>query len=232
MDRHFIREIEELKKTLLQMVSAVDEQVEMAYNALLTGDLTNSDAIKKMDIVVDQYDNQIKEQAKKILALYQPVASDLRFVFTAIMINNQLERCGDLSVNIMQRIKKTQEARDIILESDLLEMIKLARFMVKDAIDAFIHEDTQLAKTVMDRDSYVDALNKAAFKFLVGKMEQNPLVVKACAHLLILAKHIERLADHATNIAEDVIFLISDEIVTHRFNEEASPAEDAGELPS
>ena len=215
MERHFIHEIEDLKKSLLKMVSVVDEQVELAYNGILTGDIGDWQAVKEKDKTVDAYDNEIKEQSKKILALYQPVASDLRFVFTAIMITNQLERCGDLAVNIANRIRKTVDYHDTILGTDLIEMIKIARFMVKDAIDAFLHEDNALANSVLHRDSEVDRLNKVSFDYLVQKMESDSSFIRAGAHLLIMAKHIERLADHATNIAEDVIFLVNDEIVSH-----------------
>jgi phosphate transport system protein len=215
MERHFIHEIEDLKKSLLKMVSVVDEQVELAYNGILTGNIGDWPAVKEKDKTVDAYDNEIKEQSKKILALYQPVASDLRFVFTAIMITNQLERCGDLAVNIANRIRKTVEYHDVIVGSDLIEMIKIARFMVKDAIDSFLHEDNALANAVLHRDSEVDRLNKTSFDYLVQKMETDSTFVRGGAHLLIMAKHIERLADHATNIAEDVIFLVNDEIVSH-----------------
>jgi len=215
MERHFINEIDDLKNSLLRMVSVVDEQVEIAYNAILTGEINNWESVKEKDNTVDTYDNEIKEQSKKILALYQPVASDLRFVFTAIMITNQLERCGDLAVNIASRIRKTADYREIVLSSDLIEMIKIARFMVKDAIDAFLHEDYALANSVLHRDSEVDRLNKATFNYLVEKMESDSGLVRVGAHMLIMAKHIERLADHATNIAEDVIFLVNDEIVSH-----------------
>ncbi len=215
MERHFIHEIEDLKKSLLKMVSVVDEQVELAYNGILTGDIGDWKAVKEKDNTVDAFDNEIKEQSKKILALYQPVASDLRFVFTAIMITNQLERCGDIAVNIANRIRKTVDYHETILSTDLIEMIKIARFMVKDAIDSFLHEDSALANSVLNRDSEVDRLNKVSFDYLVQKMETDSSFVRAGAHLLIMAKHIERLADHATNIAEDVIFLVNDEIVSH-----------------
>lgn len=197
------------------MVSVVDEQVELAYNGILTGDIGDWKAVKEKDNTVDAFDNEIKEQSKKILALYQPVASDLRFVFTAIMITNQLERCGDIAVNIANRIRKTVDYHETILSTDLIEMIKIARFMVKDAIDSFLHEDSALANSVLNRDSEVDRLNKVSFDYLVQKMETDSSFVRAGAHLLIMAKHIERLADHATNIAEDVIFLVNDEIVSH-----------------
>jgi phosphate transport system protein len=207
------------------MVSVVDEQVENSYNALLTGAAVDLDAAKQKDKIVDAYDTEIKEQAKKILALYQPVASDLRFVFTAIMITGQLERCGDLAVNIVKRVIKTADNRQLILDSDLLEMIKIARFMVKDAIDSFIHEDYSLASAVIKRDNDVDRLNKTVFDYLVNKMESDKSLVRAGAHLLILAKHIERLADHATNTAEDVIFLINNEIVSHNIRRKSEEPE-------
>jgi phosphate transport system protein len=215
MEKHFLTELDSLKDHIIKMATMVDDQVEMAFQALENHDLNLGGIVKRTDREIDAYDNLIQTQTENLLALFQPVAIDLRFIITAIMVNNQLERCGDIAVNIAQRVKKTVDYKDLIDESQVLEMGKISRVMVKDAIDSFINRDTNLAKTVMERDDTVDALNKKAFKFLVEKMENGPEYVKSGAHLLILSRHIERLADHATNIAEDVVFMVDARLMTH-----------------
>jgi phosphate transport system protein len=215
MEKHFLTELDSLKDHIIKMATMVDDQVEMAFQALEDHDLNLSGIVKRTDREIDAYDNLIQTQTENLLALFQPVAIDLRFIITAIMVNNQLERCGDIAVNIAQRVKKTVDYKDLIAESQVLEMGKISRVMVKDAIDSFINRDTNLAKTVMERDDTVDALNKKAFNFLVEKMENGPEYVKSGAHLLILSRHIERLADHATNIAEDVVFMVDARLMTH-----------------
>jgi phosphate transport system protein len=215
MEKHFLNELDSLKDHIIKMATMVDDQVEMAFQALENHDLNLSGIVKRTDREIDAYDNLIQTQTENLLALFQPVAVDLRFIITAIMVNNQLERCGDIAVNIAQRVKKTVDYKDLIAESQVLEMGKISRVMVKDAIDSFINRDTNLAKTVMERDDTVDALNKKAFNFLVEKMETGPEYVKSGAHLLILSRHIERLADHATNIAEDVVFMVDARLMTH-----------------
>jgi phosphate transport system protein len=215
MEKHFLTELDSLKDHIIKMATMVDDQVEMAFQALEDHDLNLSGIVKRTDREIDAYDNLIQTQTENLLALFQPVAIDLRFIITAIMVNNQLERCGDIAVNIAQRVKKTVDYKDLIAESQVLEMGKISRVMVKDAIDSFINRDTNLAKTVMERDDTVDTLNKKAFNFLVEKMENGPEYVKSGAHLLILSRHIERLADHATNIAEDVVFMVDARLMTH-----------------
>ncbi|MBI5729782.1 MAG: phosphate signaling complex protein PhoU [Ignavibacteriales bacterium] len=216
MQEHFTKEVEELKTNLIKMASLVDEQVERAYKALETGDIELCRGIKAKDLEIDAYDNLILTQCENILALFQPVASDLRFIMSALLINNQLERCGDIAVNIAQRVKKTSEYHPLIIESQILDMGKQAREMVKDAIDSFINLNIEQAEKVLRDEQIVDKLNKSIFKFLVAKMKSDPEVIEPCAHLVVLSRHIERLADHATNIAEDLIFYINAEIIAHK----------------
>ena len=216
MQEHFSHEVEGLKTNLTKMASLVDEQVDRAFTALETGNVELCKGIKAKDLEIDAYDNLIHTQCENILALFQPVATDLRYVISAMMINNQLERCGDIAVNISQRVKKTSESHNLILESRILEMGKHAREMVKDAIDSFIHQNTEIASKVLDRDEAVDKLNKEIFKLLIAKMQEDHSSIEACAHLIVLTRHIERLADHATNIAEDVVFYVDAEIIAHK----------------
>lgn len=216
MQEHFSKEVENLKTNLIKMASIVDEQVERAITALETGNIDLCKGIKSKDLEIDAYDNLIQTECENILALFQPVASDLRFIISSLMINNQLERCGDIAVNIAQRVKKTADHHSIIVESQILEMGKNAREMVKNAIDSFVHTDTVLAQKVLESDEIVDNLNKSAFKTLIAKMQADSTVIEACGHLIVLTRQIERLADHATNIAEDLVFYVNAEIITHK----------------
>ena len=215
MERHFVNEIEELKTAINKMASLVDEQVENSFKILADGN-AELKKIKQKDREVDAYDNLIMAKCENLLALYQPVASDLRFILTAIKVDSQLERCGDIAVNIVQRVRKTDKFHDIIKETDLPEMANIARIMVKDAITSFINRDAELANTIWSKDNEVDILNKKIFNQLVEKTKANPELAESCAHLIVMSRHIERLADHATNISEDVIFLTDNEIVAHK----------------
>ena len=216
MERHFEKEFDELKITINKMASIVDEQVDNSFKDMEDAGVKLYKEVKQRDREVDAYDNLIMAQCENLLALYQPVATDLRFILTAIKIDSQLERCGDIAVNIVQRVKKTDSSRNLISQTDLPEMGRTARSMVKDAITAFINRDTELAKTIWAKDEIVDSLNKKVFNQLVEVIKSNPENTEAGAHLIVLSRQIERLADHATNIAEDVVFLIENEIVSHK----------------
>lgn len=215
MQEHFTQEIENLKTNLIKMASVVDDMVERSIQAIETGDVELCKGIKAKDLEVDAYDNLIQTQCENILALFQPFATDLRFVLSSLMINNQLERCGDIAVNISQRIKKTYSNKSLIDESQITEMAKKAKEMLRKAIDAFVLKNKELAQEVLKSDEEVDQLNKKSFKYLVEQMKNDSAIIETGAHLLILSRHIERLADHATNIAENIIFFIDGNLVSH-----------------
>jgi phosphate transport system protein len=216
MQEHFEQEIEDLKTNVIKMASLVDDQVERVITALETNNIELCRGVKNKDLEVDAYDNLIQTQCENIFALFHPVASDLRFIISTLMINNQLERCGDIGVNIGQRVKKISGAVELIKESQLVEMARNAKEMLKQAIDAFIHRNTELAKKVIATDEIVDKFNKQIFKFLIAKMVADSTQIEACSHMIVLTRHIERLADHATNIAEDILFYLEGRIVTHQ----------------
>lgn len=216
MQKHFVQELESLKTNIVKMASIVDEMIEDAVRALEQSDLELCKKIKARDREIDAYDNLIKTQCENILALFQPFAVDLRFILTSLMVNNQLERVGDIAVNISQRVKPLTNFRDLVQESKIFEMVKIARLMFKDSIDSFINRDIELANKVCSEDNVVDGYNKSIFYFLIDKMKQHHELIEPASHMMILSRHVERLADHSTNIAEDVIFMISSEIVTHK----------------
>ena len=216
MQEHFSQEIENLKTSLIKMASIVDEQVDKVITALESGNIELCKGVKSKDLEVDAYDNLIQTQCENILALFQPVASDLRLVMSAIMINNNLERCGDIAVNISQRVKKAGNERSLIAESQIIDMARTAQSMLKNAIDSFIKNDTELASNVIASDEKVDKLNKQIFNFLVAKMQSNNELIEASTHLIVMSRHIERMADHATNIAENLVFYVDAQIIANR----------------
>ena len=216
MPHQFQRDMEELKTNLVRMASIVDDQVGRAINLIETGNDSSIKDIKAKDDEVDAYDELLQIQCENILALFQPIAYDLRSVISTLMINNQLERCGDISVSISNRASKITQFRNLIYESGIAGMAKEAHTMVSRAIDSFIHFNGELAHQVIKNDKKVDDLNKFSFEFITGKMKSDPQLIEPLAHMLILARQIERLADHATNIAEHLLFLTEAKIVTHR----------------
>ncbi|MDP3582891.1 MAG: phosphate signaling complex protein PhoU [Ignavibacteria bacterium] len=216
MAQQFLKDMEELKTNLIRMASIVDDQVGKAINVLQTGNDSSIKDIRAKDDEVDAYDELLQIQCENILALFQPIAYDLRTVISTLMINNQLERCGDLSVSISNRASKIAKFRNLIDESGISVMAKEAHTMVGRAIDSFIHSNGELALQVIKNDKKVDDLNRHSFEFITGKMKSDPKLIEPLAHILILARQIERLADHATNIAENLLFLIDAKVVSHR----------------
>lgn len=216
MQEHFQEEIEELKSNIIRMASLVVEQVDKVITALETGNIELCKGIKSRDLEVDAYDNLIQTQCENIIALFQPVATDLRLVMSVIMINNNLERCGDIAVNISQRVKKAGSERSLIVESQIIDMARAAQSMLKNAIDSYISNDTDLASKVILSDEKVDNLNKQLFNFLIIKMQSNQELIEACTHLVVMTRHIERMADHATNIAENLVFFVEAKIIAHK----------------
>ncbi len=218
MQNHFTQEMASLKKNIQQMAELVDAQLNFAIQAMQTGNAELCKFVRSRDREIDAYDNLIQAQSENILALFQPVAGDLRFVMTALMINNQLERCGDIAVNIVQRVQKTMESRKLLEETGLLQLGEDARAMARDAIEAFINNNLELAESVRSRDDDVDDLCRKIFNDLIVKMQTQAETVEPGAHFIVLSRHLERLADHATNIAEEVIFLVEARIVAHQQN--------------
>jgi phosphate transport system protein len=216
MPKHFIQEMDVMKSTLQQMIDLVDRQVGAAVEAMETGNLELCRAIKEQDKQTDAYENLIQVQCENIFALFQPVAVDLRAIITSLKISTQLERCGDIAVNIANRTRKTIDHHDLVMETQVVAMAKQAHGMLQQAISAFTNLDDALARQVLARDDEVDSLNKSIFQQMVNKMKADPHCIEPGAHLIVLTKQLERLADHATNIAEDVIFLKEARIVAHQ----------------
>ncbi|HEY4611947.1 MAG TPA: phosphate signaling complex protein PhoU [Bacteroidota bacterium] len=221
MARHFELELDHLRTMLIRMGSLVEEQIDLGVKSILECNASLAQIVMDRDKKVDEFDNEIDKQCMRIFALTQPVAMDLRLLMAALKINNELERIGDIAVNLAERVKPLLENADFVKNTSISLMAMGARGMVKDAIDSFVNNDPRLAKQVLESDDHIDNLDREIFDMMVGKMKESPKLIESAAHVLIISRHIERLADHATNIAEDVIFLVNAKIIKHHADDSA-----------
>jgi phosphate transport system protein len=215
MLKNFETNLNELKSIISNMANLVEEQLNLAICELESGEANEHKLIKTRDKEINAYENLVLAKCETIFAKFQPVAKELRTIIAVIKINNQLERCGDIAVNISQKVKKSQQAKDLLLDAKIQQLAKFSIQMVNDAIKAFMNEDLELAKKVLENEKVVDKNSKENFNYLVEKMKSNPDVIEAGAQLIILIRQLERLADHATNIAEDVYFVVENQIIAH-----------------
>ncbi|HMQ68779.1 MAG TPA: phosphate signaling complex protein PhoU [Ignavibacteria bacterium] len=213
---HYLEEeLEQLRKKIIKMGSLVEEQVEFSFRALFEGNLELAETVKSRDDEVDKYDIKIDKHCQRIFALTQPVANDLRLIMTALMINSDLERMGDIAVNISERAENLVDYSDLLKEMRVDEIAVKVQKLIKMSIDSFVNGDAELAKNLIKADAEVDKLDSVIFDLLAYKMKDNSELIVPGMHILTLVRNIERLADHATNIAEDVIFMIDAKIIKH-----------------
>lgn len=215
MSQVFVHEIEKLKKKILSLSAQVEENVVDAVTALNTRDAVLAKKVILSDSEIDRQEVEVEEEALKILALYQPVAMDLRFLTTVLKINNDLERIGDLAANIAKRARQICKQPQIAVPNELGEAALKARDMVRLSLTAFVNLDTQLANEVRDADDAVDDLCKDVFKFVTKAGKNDPEHMSLYLTMLLASRNLERIGDHATNIAEDIIYLIEGVIVRH-----------------
>jgi phosphate transport system protein len=213
------REIEKLKNSILSLSSLIEEQITKAMLALERRDIDLAKQTIKKDEEVDIMEIQIEEECLKILALYQPVADELRFIVSALKMNNDLERIGDLAANIAKRAAFLSKKEKLEIVDDLKDISVKARNMVKKSLDALIYKDVELARQVLISDDEVDSLNKAILKKLLVEIKLNPERAKEYFSVQSVSKSLERIADSATNIAEDVVYLCTGQIIRHKGNE-------------
>jgi phosphate transport system protein len=213
------REIEKLKNSILSLSSLIEEQITKAMLALERRDIDLAKQTIKNDEEVDFMEIQIEEECLKILALYQPVADELRFIVSALKMNNDLERIGDLAANIAKRAAFLSKREKLEIVDDLKDISVKARSMVKKSLDALINKDVELARQVLIADDEVDSLNKALLKKLIAEIKLNPERTKEYFSVQSVSKSLERIADSATNIAEDVVYLCTGQIIRHKGNE-------------
>ena len=214
-ETHFQKELEELKGNLLEMAALVEESIRDAVRSLVKRDselaqqtFAKEDRINSLEIVID-------DMCLRLLALRQPMAVDLRFITAAMKIITDLERMGDQAVNIAERAISLNQEPQLKPYIDIPRMAEITQSMVKDVLDAFVTKDSKLARSVCERDDVVDGLNDQVFRELLTYMMSDPKTTPRAVHLMIVCRCLERIADHATNIAEDVIFMVDALVIKH-----------------
>ncbi|MHB8898602.1 MAG: phosphate signaling complex protein PhoU [Thermoguttaceae bacterium] len=215
MSLHLQRAMEHLKKQLLSLCALVEEQVEMAVRSLVEHDVPLATSVKNRDDEIDRREVEIEEECLKTLALHQPVAVDLRFVIAGLKMNNDLERIGDLAVSIARKAVAFHRASPMEIPFDLQGMWEKSRQMLQDSIQSLIQRDADLARSVCIRDDEVDRMKHEIRQKALEMMGAHPERVPALLTLLAAARNLERIADHATNIAEDVIYMVEGSIIRH-----------------
>lgn len=215
MERHFERGIEELKERLLWMGSLAERSVHQAVHAVLDADEKLADGVLAEENAINELQIEIDDRVVQLLALHQLMAADLRFVLAVSRINVDLERIGDQAVNIAQAAQRILRHPRVKPYVDLPRMSELAEEMVRDSLNAVVRRDLQLAKSVLTRDDQVDLLRDQIFRELLTYMMGDSSVVFPAFDLILVAKNLERIGDHATNIAEDVIYIVAGQDVRH-----------------
>jgi phosphate transport system protein len=210
------REIEKLKKMVLTLGADVEEHVHKAVQSVQSRDRSLAQQIIAGDAAVDRFEVYLEEECLKILALHQPVAIDLRFVIAVLKINNDLERIGDLAVNIAERAVYLADQEPVVIPFDFAGMADKTKLMLKKSLDALVNMNAREAWEVCAMDDEVDAINRRMYEQVQEGIRERPDQMHSLIHCLSTSRHLERIADHATNIAEDVIYMVAGEIVRHK----------------
>jgi phosphate transport system protein len=221
METHFQQELNHLKSELLRMAGLVERAISNAVEALVKRDTALAERTIREDTQINDLELIIDDLCLKLLALHQPMAADLRFITSAMRINIELERIGDLAVNIGERVISLKEEPQLKPYIDIPRMAEIAQGMVQDVLNAFVQGNPELARSVCQRDDEVDALNNQVFRELLTFMMADPKTITRAVHLIIVSRCLERIADHATNIAEGVIFMTQAKVIKH--HADASP---------
>jgi phosphate transport system protein len=213
---HLLRDLENLQRDLLALAGLVEAAIHKAVRALQTRSADLAREVIAGDGQIDREDNHINEECLKILALHQPVASDLRRIASAMMITTDLERMGDLAEEIAERALTLARQPRVTIPERLQRMSDLTTVMVRHSLDSFVNLNQEQAERVLRMDDEVDRYNQEVIQELIQTMKQSPELIEPALSLFSATRHLERIADHATNIAEDVLYLIGGEIVRHR----------------
>lgn len=225
MERHFDGELKALRESLIYMSSLAEEAIAKATKALVDRNIELAEEVIRQDNAIDELEIEIDKQCLRLLALRQPIAIDLRFISSAMKINGQLERIGDEAVNIAERalgLLKEPRLKPLI---DIPRLAVMAQEMVKDSINSFINKNADLARSVCKRDDEVDALNTQIFRELLTYMMEDQATISRAIQLIFTARHLERIADHATNIAEDVVYIVLGSDIRHHIMNEQKKEE-------
>ena len=213
--RHFQEELETLQARLLEMGGLAEERVRAALQGLVTRDTATIERVMRGDEPINELHIEVDNRCFTLLALYQPMATDLRSIVAAVKINTDLERVGDLAVNIAEAAQRYTNHAPVKKLIDIPQMGEIAQVMLRDSLDAFVQRDTTLAKRVLNEDDRLDALKTLVFRELLACMLEDGTTVEPALDLILISRHLERIGDHATNIAEDVIFMVSALDVRH-----------------
>lgn len=214
--RHFQEELDELKGRLLEMGGLAEDRVRLAVRGLVERDASLVDRVLTGDAAINQLHIDIDDRCFKLLALHQPMAVDLRGIVAAVKINTDLERVGDMAVNISEAVRRYLQHPPVKELIDIPRMAELAQDMLRDALDAFVRRDLVLAQEVLAQDDTLDALKTTVFRDLLGYMLRDSQTIEPALDLILISRHLERIGDHATNVAEDVIFMVSAKDVRHQ----------------
>jgi phosphate transport system protein len=212
---HFQEELEQLKARLLEMGGLAEDRLRLAVSGLVDRDGSTIERVLGGDTAINQLHIEIDDRCFKLLALHQPMAVDLRAIVSAVKINTDLERVGDLAVNIAEAVRRYMQHPPVKELIDIPRMAVIAQDMLRDALDAYVRRDTFLAQNVLDRDDELDALKTLVFRELLNHMLRDPGTIEPSLDLILISRHLERIGDHATNVAEDVIFMVSAKDVRH-----------------
>jgi phosphate transport system protein len=211
----FQQSLEDLRENLLVMAGLAEQAIQRAVEAYRVRDLSICDLVSRSELAIDRMERDIDQAALDLLAMEQPMASDLRFVLSVIKINSDLERVGDAAKSISDRVRHMEQMGPADLPIDIPRMASLAEEMVRKSLQAFIDGDAELARSVLDMDDAVDQMNRSAYKTLTRVMEEQSHLAPQALNALMICRSLERVADHATNIAEDIIFWIQGADVRH-----------------
>ena len=228
MPKRLQKDIEKIKKMVLSVGAMVEERLRMSIKAIETWDAALAEDIIRRDYEIDELEIEVEEECLKILALHQPVAVDLRFLIATIKINSELERIGDEAVNIANRVRNISKRRKLDLSFDFTIMAEKAATMLRLSLDALVNLDQDLAFKVLTLDDEVDLMHREIYDRIKEAMSQNPDYVGYLINLYTTSRHLERVGDHSTNIAEEVIYLIEGEIIRHRAKQQALQAGETG----
>jgi phosphate transport system protein len=220
--RHFQEELESLKARLLEMGGLAEERVRLSIKGLVDRDHDIIDSVLVGDQPINRLHIEIDNRCFTLLALYQPMAADLRTIVSAVKINTDLERVGDLAVNIAEAARRYASHAPVKKLIDIPRMAGIAQTMLRDALDAFVRRDVALAQQVLNEDDKLDSLKTQIFRELLTYMLQDPGTIEPALDLILVSRHLERIGDHATNVAEDVIFIVSAKDVRHHQSDSQS----------
>jgi phosphate transport system protein len=219
--RHFQDELDRVKARVLEMGGLAEERVRLAVRSLVDRDRALVERVLGGDGAINQLHIEIDDRCFKLLALHQPMAVDLRAIVSATKINSALERVGDLAVNIAEAVRRYLQHAPVKELIDIPRMAEISQAMLRDSLDSYVRRDTALAQTVLDRDDELDALKTTVFRDLLDHMLVDAATIEPSLDLILISRHLERIGDHATNVAEDVIFMVSARDVRHHADEPA-----------